>query len=675
MIAEVIEKAFRFVLSQSRIMRTRPLVVAALALAVLTGVSWSASGYGLGSGLNRGIGNPIGPGTVPPSGYERGLATGPTLGDTGETLGNLMITGNVRAGKHFRGLVPYRSTSDFGADLGSTSLDSFLRSSAGSENFGSYATGYRPFYSPTATVTSTALGQSAILTPASPRIRDDATPPATGLWGQLPTQWQADAASDQFALQDVARGQRLPSSTTSFSLDALGARLTQLRDERRLYRASSREVTPLPGLVEQSDERLSLESELAIQEPAEGLTAQQYRDQMEQLQQQLKRLTDEANQLKQALAKEQSEEGPRRAGIQFEGLAAEPSEAGVETQLDALERLTRPLSPAEARAKLYQLLRSTSSQESQPERPADLSQDTALEETLAETGIQMGSSAETGLQSRIPGVGTTDDTQQTTEPKTTSVSEWLETRPVGTLSRLGRDLSAVTRAASDQRSLSQGTPLRGNPASSRTATESADSDLSMLEQVNRLSAGELASEARRILGPHADYTSFAKAKFSQYMTAGNEYLKQGKYYRAVDAYTLALLYKSGDSEAYAGKSLALFAAGEYMSSALFVARALQALGPEVGSQKSEFTISIFGPLSADVLGGNGRIADAEECLQICREQEHRVRLQFLLGYIYLRTGRLGDARKVIDEAYQKVPDLPGVIALKRAVDGALAGSN
>jgi len=661
MIAEVIEKAFRFVLSQSRIMRTRPLVVAALALAVLTGVSWSASGYGLGSGLNRGIGNPIGPGTVPPSGYERGLATGPTLGDTGETLGNLMITGNVRAGKHFRGLVPYRSTSDFGADLGSTSLDSFLRSSAGSENFGSYATGYRPFYSPTATVTSTALGQSAILTPASPRIRDDATPSVTGLWGQLPTQWQADAASDQFALQDVARGQRLPSSTTSFSLDALGARLTQLRDERRLYRASSREVTPLPGLVEQSDERLSLESELAIQEPAEGLTAQQYRDQMEQLQQQLKRLTDEANQLKQALAKEQSEEGPAEA----------PSEAGVEIQLDALERLTRPLSPAEARAKLYQLLRSTSSQESQPERPADLSQDTALEETLAETGIQMGSSAETGLQSRIPGVGTTDDTQQTTEPKTTSVSEWLETRPAGTLSRLSptlaRDVSAVTGAASDQRSLS--------PASSRAATESADSDLSMLEQVNRLSAGELASEARRILGPHADYTSFAKAKFSQYMTAGNEYLKQGKYYRAVDAYTLALLYKSGDSEAYAGKSLALFAAGEYMSSALFVARALQALGPEVGSQKSEFTISIFGPLSADVLGGNGRIADAEECLQICREQEHRVRLQFLLGYIYLRTGRLGDARKVIDEAYQKVPDLPGVLALKRAVDNALAGRN
>lgn len=668
MIAEVIERVFRFAPSRSQLMRTRPLVVPALLLAVLTGVSWSAGGYGLGSGLNRGIGNPIGPGTVPPSGYERGLATSPTLGDTGETLGNLMITGNVRAGKHFRGLVPYHSTSDFRADLGSTSLDSFLRSSAGSEDFGSYATGYRPFYSPTGTVTTTALGQSTILTPASPRIRDDATPSVTGLWGQLSTQWQADAASDQFALQDVARGQRLPSSTTSFSLDALGARLTQLRDERRLSRASSPEVTPLPGLVEQSDERLSLQSELAIQQPAEGLTAQQYRDQMEQLQQQLKRLTDEANQLKQALAKEQSEEGPRKAAAQFEGPAQEPSEAGIETQLNALERLTRPLSPAEARAKLYQLLRSTSSQESQPERPADLSQDTGLEETLAETGIRMGSGAETGLQSRIAGIGTTDDTQQTTEPRATSVSEWLETRPAGTLSRLSpamtRDVSAVTGAASDQRSLS--------PASSRTATESADSGLSMLEQVNRLSAGELASEARRILGPHADYASFAKAKFNQYMTAGNEYLKQGKYYRAADAYTLALLYKSGDSAAYAGKSLALFAAGEYMSSALFVARAIQALGPEVGSHESQFTTSVFGPLSADVLGGKGRIADAEECLQICREQEHRVRLQFLLGYVYLRTGRLGEAKKAIDEAHQTVPDLPGVRALKQVLDQAAA---
>jgi Flp pilus assembly protein TadD len=48
-------------------------------------------------------------------------------------------------------------------------------------------------------------------------------------------------------------------------------------------------------------------------------------------------------------------------------------------------------------------------------------------------------------------------------------------------------------------------------------------------------------------------------------------------------------------------------------------------------------------------------------------------LQFLLGYIYLRTGRLAEAKKAIDEACEKLPDAPAVIALKRAIDSAVAG--
>ncbi len=45
-------------------------------------------------------------------------------------------------------------------------------------------------------------------------------------------------------------------------------------------------------------------------------------------------------------------------------------------------------------------------------------------------------------------------------------------------------------------------------------------------------------------------------------------------------------------------------------------------------------------------------------------------LQFLLAYIYLRTGRLSEAKKAIDEAYQQVPDVPGVKVLKEAIDRA-----
>jgi tetratricopeptide (TPR) repeat protein len=202
--------------------------------------------------------------------------------------------------------------------------------------------------------------------------------------------------------------------------------------------------------------------------------------------------------------------------------------------------------------------------------------------------------------------------------------------------------------------------------------------LTALQEVNRLSAQELSAEAKRALGGHQDYNSYSANKFEQYFKAGQEYLKQGKYYRAVDAYTLALIYKPGPAGSlgkpeaaaltYAGKSLALFAAGEYMSSALFLGRALQT------DQSSIFNLQFSIP--ADKL--DSRIADAEECLRLCREAGYQTggvgELQFLLGYIYLRTGRLAEAKKAITEACRRLPDQPAVKVVKEAVDSAAAGS-
>jgi tetratricopeptide (TPR) repeat protein len=103
-----------------------------------------------------------------------------------------------------------------------------------------------------------------------------------------------------------------------------------------------------------------------------------------------------------------------------------------------------------------------------------------------------------------------------------------------------------------------------------------------------------------------------------------------------------------------------------MSSALFLGRALQT------DQFSIFNFQFSIP--ADKL--DRRIADAEECLRLCREAGYQIggvsELQFLLGYIYLRTGRLAEAKKAIDEAYKMLPDAPAVKVLKDAVDRAAA---
>jgi tetratricopeptide (TPR) repeat protein len=195
-----------------------------------------------------------------------------------------------------------------------------------------------------------------------------------------------------------------------------------------------------------------------------------------------------------------------------------------------------------------------------------------------------------------------------------------------------------------------------------------------LESVDKLSPEGLSAEAKRILEGHQDYDSYSQSKFTQYFQAGQQYLEQGKYYRAVDAYTLASIYKPGPTGSlrqreavglvYAGKSMALFAAGEYMSSALFLSRAIDVLGLSI--LNCQFS------LPKDEL--NKRIADAEECLRVCRKAGYETssvgELQFLLGYIYLRTGRLSEAKTAIDEAYKMLPDNARVRVLKQVLDQA-----
>ena len=81
-----------------------------------------------------------------------------------DTSANLMITGNVTGGKQFHATIPYTSTSDFQESLQSTYLDSFLRLTQDSDLTTVRPPVYSPFYSPTATVTHTRLGQPSVVT-------------------------------------------------------------------------------------------------------------------------------------------------------------------------------------------------------------------------------------------------------------------------------------------------------------------------------------------------------------------------------------------------------------------------------------------------------------------------------------------------------------------------------
>jgi tetratricopeptide (TPR) repeat protein len=655
------------------------LVSAAVLLALWCSPGWSVGESSRGTVSSSGIGNPVGRATVPQSGIQSGLVRSPNPVDNSGSMGNMIITGNVQAGKHFRGPVPYQSTTDFRAPLGSASLDSFLRYSAGSEDDGGYTEAYRPFYSPTGTVSTIRPGQSTadLSWPTSTKLRTNAELPWNGRPG------------DDLAVQDAPGTQNPPAGRGGDSLDLLPlsprpmARTPEELEKLisgELGRAAAARSLSLPLVPREGMEDRRGTKDAA--QRAESPTSAQYREQMEQLQREVERISNEAAELRQSLQAPSAEASRGMRDPRLRGDRLAPAEAGGQGTMEnppplpvarqeqggQPDRVSRPslqsfdpaqdgdvrgqfnkrLSPREARAKLDSLLASASQQRPTPAASRSRSEPAGAPELSQGT-----------LRFDKAGAGSVEEL-----PGTRSLVRRMDGGP-------DRDQQLVTRGTTDER--------RATSDETRaTNDERQPTSLTALQEVNKLSAQELSAEAKRVLGGHQDYNTYSANKFEQYFKAGQEYLKQGKYYRAVDAYTLASIYKPGPAGslgkreavalAYAGRSLALFAAGEYMSSALFLGRALQT------DQFPIFSFQISIP--ADKL--DSRIADAEECLRLCRKAGYQTggvgELQFLLGYIYLRTGRLPEAKKAIDEACEKLPDAPAVIALKRAIDSAAAGS-
>jgi tetratricopeptide (TPR) repeat protein len=159
-------------------------------------------------------------------------------------------------------------------------------------------------------------------------------------------------------------------------------------------------------------------------------------------------------------------------------------------------------------------------------------------------------------------------------------------------------------------------------------------------------------------GVYKSFASFREDKFNNHIRSAEDYMKQGRFYRAADAYTLATAYKPNDPLGYAGKSIALFATGEYMSSSLFLARALE-IFPEYAKVRVDL-VSIIG--DKDLVEKS--ILDAREWTTRSDSGE----LEFLLSYVYYQMDRMEFAKMMIAEASEKMPDSAAVMAMKKAIE-------
>ncbi len=594
-------KAFNSMKSRLFI-RVRTLIAAGVFVALGSSVSQPIE--------NPAIFNPAGYSTVPPSSYQSGQFSNPQAPDVD---GNLLITGNVRRGMHFRDTVPYGSTTSFRGDLGSSSLSSFLRDSAGVEDIGSSANRYgvQPYYLQSRTVATTRPGYSGVFGQAGARLND--------------RRMQSGFTTGTY-VSDSQR-QNLPDGNTSASEVWLQG--TQTQDSIPVEPRIVNSIRELQLLTQQAKSNVSAKDQ--------QLMVERYRKQ-----------------------NPETESGKQEDGISFDtGLAA-----GLENKQSSIEKFSS--------LELFGQDRTTErTRTAVPDFGRDMPE---AKTTLAEAYAQANAMAfpdEAGQRQDTSGLLQTDGALYTEPDKevqsqhdilTSDIIEQVKRQLEDLINSVDKKESQETGGTSKEArtdiGLSSGGLSRGESSFNR-----AESAIGSLDALKGFSQADLSAKAKSIRGSQTNPDTFSISKFDDHFQEAQDHLRNGRYYAAADSFELASIYKPDEPLCLAGRGHALLAAGEYMSSALFLSRAIEA-NPEYLKTKIDL---------AAIMGGqhiiDSRIADIREWLL----RSGSGKLEFLLGYIYYRMGRLGPAQQALDTAYVKMPQSAAVAAVKKAVDDAIAG--
>jgi hypothetical protein len=194
--------------------------------------------------------------------------------------------------------------------------------------------------------------------------------------------------------------------------------------------------------------------------------------------------------------------------------------------------------------------------------------------------------------------------------------------------------------------------------------EEMDSEAALL--ANQMKAGGGAgakpktSSAKKIMSRTPGEEKLFEDKYNQYLITAGGLLKQGEFYKAADAFTWASLYKPVEPAGYVGKSIALFAAGEYVTASRLVAAGLK-LSPDYAKTNLDI---------ADMLGDKEkletRIADLEKYSKTSGAGE----LYYLLAFVQYKTGQSQKAADSIDIAENKLPADDIVKALKTIISAS-----
>ena len=252
-----------------------------------------------------------------------------------------------------------------------------------------------------------------------------------------------------------------------------------------------------------------------------------------------------------------------------------------------------------------------------------------------------------------------DETLDPTEPLAPVVPLTTQTRELKELLEKDREAHRQLRAEESQL-------VRAEEA--RQAEEDAEADEQPVQESKykiklpeERQIPEVDHEkARAILGKHRTYKSLAQARFDEFMKSGNAFMKEGKYYKAVNAYVLATVWNSRNGQVNLYRGIAHFAAGEYISGSMFVHQAIL-LAPDIAGKKIELTTILP---NKDLI--DNRLIEAADW----QKRSDSGEIALLLAYIYRQQDRPDKAQEFIKIAQDTLPESKAVEELKKAIDTA-----
>lgn len=551
----------------------------------------------------------------PLSSYQSGLVETPNPVDNSQ---NQVVTGNVASGKHFRGAVPYRAPKSIDAPLGSTSLDSFMRYTTPSNTSGPTSGRYDSYYSATGTATGIEPGRRSIPVPGGStaasgyrnRALDSTTKtPRLGIWSGTETSEDKSLTLGDAALEAARRLQ--------------GLSATETPDDERDARPRDRFTTSAEPQATPS-----------AQPP---MTEEAYKQQVQELQDRLSKVRAEIAELERSVEDQETERAEQTTPSEKTNAVARRARSSLGTKASRRQELLQET--ARLLAATRQTLR--------PDRLArPKAEDTPAAEPNATPRLRLYPSEDAAKAESV------------TAPKTQNTAIdalFLPVAKAKTEPDRVSDIPAIEkdRAAAPSRDRPMG-PIAAHWETPKPAKPSPP------PVVTTKPAKPVAAEPKT---PARDprtlvaLTPAAKEKFEGHLQAGQQYLDRGQFRRAADSFALAEAYKPNDARVLLGKSHALFAAGQFASSAIFLGKAVE-LDTKYVLEKRDL-VKIAGTPDAFL----DRFAELSESIKT----EGIPQLQLLLSYVLYQMNAPEEAKAAIDKAWKKLPTSASIRLFRKAV--------